>query len=611
MEQSRPMMRLIALVVALISSFVTGQGILKAPKNLRVEGDSTDSIKLRWNRVDDAVFYNLVAKEMSGKEIANVRISVAYPGTEIEGLKEGTSYRFAVQTKLPTYYSGFSKEKIFTTRSLGTPSEVRSINVIWPKNNLTTRIVSWKQPKDLANHKSKSLSYSLRVCKVKEEMVESKVTKKTLTFTFDADFDEVYKKDPEAFKKAIRKYYEDKEAAMGRDVKISGIKVTDGSIVVTFEVEILEAQAEDMMKDLKEDLQDGGMEFEFNGQLLAVDKFQSGQEDAIEVEKTKTEKPSKGEKVEEKNKKEPVLPVKPVNVTDPNTADNFDNDEDDNEDGSGSGSGGDEMEVETEAAKIDSIDIGADNATADLLASLAVKDAKEINLGSSLDDLQESKKTNSDNSDAGEIGKEDTAELLLDTAVINLKDLNIQKAPVIIASGRKRRDIKANKNESTAANNTKGTNIEQPPPTTPTVKLIKVEKKFDCQDYQVGSSLTHRVSLEAPKRQLYSIQVLVTATRNIAGKSAELKYLAMPTVPYIPPTTATTVAPVNTGPDFSGVLIFGIVTGALVVVVLLAFVVAYFMKCQIVQEDPMIKEVNDDDVPESKPLKQQYENFEA
>jgi len=148
------------------------------------------------------------------------------------------------------------------------------------------------------------------------------------------------------------------------------------------------------------------------------------------------------------------------------------------------------------------------------------------------------------------------------------------------------------------------------------LQLLKSQKKkkymkYDCRTFNVGKALTKSISINVTARTLYNFEVKTTGLKSIEGDSSEVRFVAMPTTPYVPPVTE--FKPF-TDDGISGVLIFGIVTGALVVLVLIAFIVAYFCNWQIVQEDPNIMEIadNDDDfIPETKTLKDQYDGYKV
>jgi len=139
---------------------------------------------------------------------------------------------------------------------------------------------------------------------------------------------------------------------------------------------------------------------------------------------------------------------------------------------------------------------------------------------------------------------------------------------------------------------------------------VKKFKKFNCKTFTVGRSLIKSISINVTAQTLLNFEVKPTGLKSIKGESTQVRFTAMPTTTYVPPTTEFQQF---TDDGISGVLIFSIVTGALVVIVLLAFLVAYFCKWQIVQEDPNIMELanSEDDIPETKTLKDQYDGYKV
>jgi hypothetical protein len=148
----------------------------------------------------------------------------------------------------------------------------------------------------------------------------------------------------------------------------------------------------------------------------------------------------------------------------------------------------------------------------------------------------------------------------------------------------------------------------------PKVKIIVYEKE-KCKTVALGSALTKTLDINVTKETLYSFEVTTIGSKNIKGASASKRYVVMPPTVYTPGATEFTHF-ANDG--ISGVLIFGIVTGALVVVVLLAFIIAYACKWSIVQDDMnLVEEVDEDedDLPDQKyeklpTIQQQYDSYE-
>jgi len=108
------------------------------------------------------------------------------------------------------------------------------------------------------------------------------LTKKRLTFSFDADFTAIYSNNQTAFRDEFKTFYEQREAAKGRAVTVSNITVIQGSIIVAFDVSHEQRVSDTLITELKADLV-SGLQFTFNSQSLVAAKTLSIDGAAVSV----------------------------------------------------------------------------------------------------------------------------------------------------------------------------------------------------------------------------------------------------------------------------------------------------------------------------------------
>ena len=95
----------------------------------------------------------------------------------------------------------------------------------------------------------------------------------TLIITFDNDFKSIVQNYESEFKSWFVTFYQDRELnKYSREVTVTNVRVTEGSIIVEFDVQHLQADQSALIADLKTDIKDGTLTAAYNSTILVPKK---------------------------------------------------------------------------------------------------------------------------------------------------------------------------------------------------------------------------------------------------------------------------------------------------------------------------------------------------
>ena len=209
------------------------------------------------------------------KVISSFNVTSSYYGDVISMVRSGNTFQF--QTSIE-----------FLPTTLGLTVGTVSTNKITGQQTLTTLFRRPTKREDSSSTSLQnvdigvSLTMKFSTGYTAQQSVSLKETTSrcknplkitTLKISFDNDYQKIVQGREISFKTWFISFFEERELTLfSREVSVTNVKVSEGSIIVEFDVQHLQADQSQLLSDLKTEIQDGTLAAKYNSTILVPKK---------------------------------------------------------------------------------------------------------------------------------------------------------------------------------------------------------------------------------------------------------------------------------------------------------------------------------------------------